>query len=90
MKSRTSPVFREQPKNLPEEVRLQAKNAYKRFKMNPWYNSLHFKQVHPELPIYSVRISKGYRAVGRLDERGVLWFWIGSHDDYEKLLKQLR
>jgi hypothetical protein len=24
--------------------------------------------------------------VGKRDARGVLWFWIGSHGDYEKLL----
>ena len=39
--------------------------------------------------IYSVRIGKGYRAVGQRDKKGILWFWIGSHAEYDKLLSQL-
>ncbi len=37
-------------------------------------------------PIYSVRISRGYRALGLRDGDLVTWFWIGSHADYDKLL----
>jgi hypothetical protein len=50
---------------------------------------LRFKQVHPSQPIFSVRITRGYRAVGKRDRLGMLWFWIGSHADYDKLLSQL-
>ena len=62
--------------------------AYRQFMHDPWHNSLQFKQVHPSLPIYSVRISKSYRAVGKRDAKGMLWFWIGTHNDYDKLLNQ--
>lgn len=88
MTSRTTPQFRKQLAALPAEVQRQAKRAYTQFKQNPWQAGLRFKQVHPRLPIYSVRISKGYRAVGKRDESGVLWFWIGSHAAYEALLKR--
>jgi hypothetical protein len=37
-------------------------------------------------PIDSVRISRGYRALGLRDGDLVTWFWIGSHTDYDKLL----
>jgi len=74
---------------LPEEVQLQAAKAYRQFKVDPWHSSLRFKQVHPSQPIYSVRITIGNRAVGRRDEKGMLWFWIGSHADYERLLNRL-
>jgi len=40
------------------------------------------------LPIYSVRISKGYRAVGQLEADTVIWFWIGTHTEYEQLLSK--
>lgn len=86
MRSRTTSPFRKQLAALPPEIQQQARGAYRRFRRDPWHNSLHFKQVHPSLPLYSVRIAKGYRAVGKRDERGMLWFWIGSHNDYDKLL----
>ena len=75
---------------LPADIRRQAKDAYALFQGDPWYPSLHFKRVHSSLPVYSVRISKDYRAVGILRAERVVWFWIGSHADYDKLLKQLR
>jgi len=68
---------------------MQARTAYKQFLRDPWYPALHFKRVHPALPIYSVRISRGYRALGRRDDRGVLWFWIGSHADYDPFLSRI-
>ena len=56
---------------------------------DPWgHPGLRFKRIHDSLPIYSVRIGKGYRAVGKRDENGVVWFWIGSHANYDKLLSQ--
>lgn len=45
--------------------------------------------MHPNLPIYSARVSKNYRAVGVRNESGIIWFWIGPHADYDKLLSQL-
>jgi hypothetical protein len=48
--------------------------------------SRNFKRVHATEPIYSVRITRGYRALGLRDGDLVTWFWIGSHADYDKLL----
>ena len=45
--------------------------------------------VHPAPPTYSARVGIGYRAVSVMDGETVTWFWIGSHGDYDKLLKQL-
>jgi hypothetical protein len=30
-----------------------------------------------------------YRAVGILDGDSIVWYWIGSHADYDGLLRQL-
>ena len=89
MTSRTTRQFRKQLAALPEDVRKQALKQYRLFKRDPRHSSLKFKQVHPSLPVYSARVSKGYRAVYKRDEDGVMWFWIGSHADYDKLLAQL-
>ena len=86
MRSRTTQQLRQQLKALPDAIQRQAKVAYQRFEANPWDKSLHFKQVHPHQPIYSVRITRGYRAVGKRDDKGMLWFWVGSDADYDQVL----
>ncbi len=73
---------------LPVDIRKKAKDTYRLFRKDPWYPSLHFKRVHSTLPVYSVRITKDYRAVGILKDEKIVWFWVGSHSSYEKLLKQ--
>ena len=89
MISRTTERFRKAFAILPKKVQHQAKDAYKQFKQDPFYPSLNFKRVHSTRPVYSVRISIEYRAVGIQDENEMIWFWIGSHDDYMKLLSNL-
>jgi hypothetical protein len=89
VKSRTTIEFRKLFANLPKQVQEQTRAAYRQFKEDPSYPSLRFKKVHPELPIYSARISKSYRAVGQLNGDTVIWFWVGSHAAYDRLLEQL-
>jgi hypothetical protein len=59
------------------------------FELDPRHPGLHFKQVHPTQLIYSVRVGIGYRAVGVKDGDTMLWFWIGSHGDYDRLIAGL-
>jgi len=56
--------------------------------LDPAHPSLAFKRVHATEPIYSVRVSRGYRALGLRERDLVTWFWIGSHADYERTLRQ--
>jgi hypothetical protein len=74
---------------LPKVVRKQAREAYRLFRDNPDQPGLRFKKVHPDPPTYSARVGIGYRSVGVLDGDTVVWFWIGSHAEYDLLLKQL-
>ncbi|MCL1474912.1 type II toxin-antitoxin system RelE family toxin [Argonema antarcticum] len=89
MKSRTTTQFRKMFAELPEQVQEQTREAYRQFKQDPSYPSLRFKKVHPKLPIYSARINRDYRVVGQLDEDTVIWFWVGSHAEYDMILEQL-
>jgi hypothetical protein len=89
VKSRTTRQFRTQLAALPPDIRKQAYKQYRLFTQEPWHNSLQFKQVHPKLPVYSARVSKGYRAIRKRDETGVMWFWIGTQNEYDKLLSQM-
>jgi hypothetical protein len=48
------------------------------------------KQVHATRPIFSVRVGLGYRALGVREGDEMIWFWIGSHADYDQLLSRMR
>jgi len=50
--------------------------------------SLHFKRVHSSKPIFSVRITKDYLSIGILEKNEIIWFWIGNHEEYEKIDKR--
>ncbi|MBI4633857.1 MAG: hypothetical protein HY742_08190 [Deltaproteobacteria bacterium] len=90
MISQTTDRFWKCYRGLPEQIRKEEKEAYKRFKKNPYHPSLHFRRIHSTRPIFSLRITKDYRAVGIQQDNQIIWFWIGSHGDYDNLLKQLR
>jgi mRNA-degrading endonuclease RelE of RelBE toxin-antitoxin system len=89
MKSFTNERFRKLYRALPEDVRKQAREAYRKFMANPQHPSLHFKRVNNTRPIFSARINVDYRVLGVLDEDEIVWFWIGSHSDYDKILKNI-
>ncbi len=48
---------------------------------------LHFKKLHPN-EIYSVRITISYRALAVKEADTYIWFWIGSHAEYDKMLSR--
>lgn len=86
MISHLSPRFRKAYKRLPEHVRRQAQATYRLWINNPYHKSLRFKKVHPTEEIYSVRIGSDWRAVGIRNGDLIVWFWIGSHEDYNNLI----
>jgi hypothetical protein len=89
VRSRATPRFWAAYRELPPEVQDLARKAYRLFLENPAHPSLHFKKVHDRDPVYSARVSLGYRAVGLLEDEDITWFWIGSHAQYDRLLKSL-
>jgi hypothetical protein len=90
MNSKTTERFWKCYTNLPSKIKKQAKQAYKQFQINPYYSSLHFKQVHSTRPIFSIRITKDYRAIGTIQGEDIIWFWIGTHSEYENILSKMR
>jgi hypothetical protein len=89
MKSHTTQSFRNALASLPATIQKRARAAYHRFRMNPHHAGLQFKKVHATKPVYSARINDDYRAVGMMDGDDIIWFWIGKHEEYERLLRQL-
>ena len=47
------------------------------------------KKVHPERAIYSVRINLDWRALCVVRDDVAIWFWIGPHSEYERVLRGL-
>jgi hypothetical protein len=67
MKSSTLPSFWSNYKTLNLKIRQRARKTYLLWKDNPFHPSLHFKCINNQENIWSVRISKNYRAIGIFD-----------------------
>lgn len=89
MNSRTTRRFRELFAALPAHIQRQSRDAYRLFRENSSHPGLHFKRVHADPPTYSARVGLGYRAAGILDGDTVVWFWIGTHSEYDRVLEKL-
>jgi hypothetical protein len=89
MKSRTGADFWRLFRDLPTEIQSQAYRAYRLWRANPFAGGLRFKRVSKNEPIYSIRIGRGYRALGLLVGDTIYWYFIGNHDDYERELRGL-
>ena len=83
MKHYASPQFWRTYRQLPADVRALADKNFKLLKSDPKHPSLHFKKIDK---LWSVRVGAHYRALGFDRPEGVVWLWIGSHADYDKLL----
>ena len=89
MRSRTTPRFRRAFGKLPRRIQQQAREAYELFLNSPDHPSLRLKRIHSARDIFSVRITRAYRALGVREGDLMIWFWIGSHDEYDALIKEM-
>ena len=89
MRSHTTEAFRKLLAAAPAGIRAKAESTYRVWAQNPSHPSLRFKKVHTILPIYAVRIDRDWRALGVMKDDTMVWFWIGPHAEYEKLLARL-
>jgi len=76
-------------KALPERIRKLARKNYKIWKINHLHPSLNFREIKVGTAIYSIRVGIGWRALGILENDNIIWFWIGSHEEYNKLIDKL-
>lgn len=72
---------------LPREIQNLAREKYALWREDPFHPSLHFKQVAPGL--WSVRIGLGHRALARRRGEMIVWFWIGTHEEYNRLISRV-
>lgn len=92
MKSRRTKRFHDLYDALPERVRHDADTAYEQFTATPNYPGLNFERIQgSKAPLFSARVNEQYRVLGRGEgDDTIVWFWIGTHQDYDKLLNQYR
>jgi hypothetical protein len=86
MKSSTTSDFRASFDALPADIKARARRAFALWQRNPRHPSLCFKKVGV---VRAVRVARGFRALALRQDDTFYWFWIGSHDDYERMLKDL-
>ena len=83
MKHFTTSRFWSAYDRLPLTVQTIADANYELLKKDSFHPSLHFKKVGR---FWSVRAGIKYRALGVREGDDVIWFWIGSHAEYDKLI----
>jgi hypothetical protein len=64
-------------------VRAVADKNFALLKADPRYPSLHFKRIGS---LWSVRVGDRYRALGTEVDDGIMWFWIGTHAEYDRIV----
>jgi len=69
---------------LPQNVRQLADKSYRLLKQDPAHPSLHFKSIGR---FWSVRVGLHYRALGVSAPDGIVWFWLGTHTEYERIIR---
>jgi hypothetical protein len=74
-------------KGLPENVRALADKKYALFEQEPFHPSLGLQQKGG---VWTVDIGRSYRAMAYREGNDFHWFWIGSHEAYNKLLRRVK
>lgn len=78
-----TPAFWAAYRELPDEVQRLADKNFALLKENSRHPSLRLKKVGA---FWSARVGRNYRAVARDRAEGLVWFWIGPHEEYDRLI----
>ena len=82
---RTTERFWECYSNLPQDIQELADKSFRPLQDNPRHPSLHFKKVGG---FWSARVGFAHRALAVEDGNDFIWVWIGSHDEYDRLIRR--
>ena len=90
MKSRRTSRFKSLFQQLPAEVQRSARKSYALFERDPYHPSLQFKRLRADRQTFSARVGLGYRALGLQFDETIIWYWVGPHSEYDRLVDQLK
>ncbi len=71
---------------LPEYVQALADAKHALFDRQPFHPSLGLKQKGE---VWTIDVGRSYRAIAYRTGDEFHWFWIGSHETYNKLLRRV-
>jgi hypothetical protein len=83
MRSKAVASFWDGYRRLPTAIQARARKQYGLWAAYPHHPSLRFKKVGD---YWSARVTGAYRAVGIRDGDTIVWFFIGTHAEYDRLL----
>jgi hypothetical protein len=83
VRHRASPRFWDCYRKLPEDVRRLADESWRLLRRDPKHPSLHFKKIGR---FWSARVGLHFRALAVEHEDTLVWFWVGSHAQYDRLI----
>jgi len=72
---------------LPDQVQALAREKYRLWRIDPFHPPLQFKPLLGD--VWSIRVGHNYRALARRHDGLAVWFWIGTHEAYNDLIKHL-
>ena len=85
MKHRASPRFWRHYRALPQENQQLAHRGYQMLLQDPRHPSLHFKRIGK---VWSARVGLHHRALAAERNEEIVWIWIGTHAEYDLLLRR--
>jgi hypothetical protein len=85
MKHRASPRFWRLYRALPQEIQQLADRGYQMLLQDPRHPSLHFKRIGR---VWSARVGLHHRALAAERNEEIVWIWIGTHAEYDQLLRR--
>jgi len=85
MKSRATRSFWKNFHGLPKDIQDTATRRYRMWISDPQHHALRFKKVGDH---WSARVNNDYRAVGIMEGDTVIWYFIGTHAEYNQLLNK--
>jgi mRNA-degrading endonuclease RelE of RelBE toxin-antitoxin system len=87
--SKTTARFKQAFDKLPQSIQRQARQKYKLWRGDSNHPSLHFKLLRGQADLWSIRVGDHYRALGFFEDKNLfIWTWIGTHEQYNKLVKK--
>ena len=84
MRHHASPRFWRHYEQRPDDIKRIADQCYELLKRDAHHGSLHFKPVGR---LWSARVGIHYRAVAVQEGQDFVWFWIGHHKEYDRLIR---
>ncbi len=87
MTHHTTSKFWKRYYNLSESIQKLADKNFELLKADSLHPSLHFKEISGKDNLWSARVGDHFRVLAIREEDKLYWFWIGSHAEYNKIIK---